>query len=404
MKFMKRVGFVGLLGLAAGLGGTAVAQQSEYQAHWAVTTLMSQTRGVDLQSQIDLSRTSIKRDAVIMYESWLGNFPYAGPHMAEQGDFMQRHLAKIGRDLTQFIPDPNFSGYAIIDYETWFPAWSRLNNVKSDKPEDFRDYDFKDDWEDYMKRARPQILAGLAGDARERVLATTYNDACKRFYLATLNECKRLRPKAKWGFYGFPYREYYVDYVPFAARWKDANTNDLQWMWDAVDVVFPSVYSVKITVDGRQPAAGQPENTPEVNARYMSENVKEAIRVAKGKPVMAFIHFRYHPCVGKDAGKLVTDTVLRQFAEVPKQAGAQGIMIWDAIGSDVALREIRDITLNRFAPMMDRVAVAPQASQPRVAAAPTAKPAAPKATVLPNGQVVVSTAKPAAKVATVPAN
>lgn len=408
MKVSNRVGgrvggrVLGLLAMGAGFAFSSVAsaqqQTGEYQAHWAVGTWLTKTKMVDYQAQIDLSNTTIKRDTVVLYESWLGNFPYAGPHLTEQGNYMQQHLAKVQQDIAKFIPDVNFSGYAVIDYETWYPQWARLMNVKSDKAADFRDHDFKDDWEDHIKRNRPQVIAGLAGEAKERALAASYNQAAQRFYLETLRECKRLRPKAKWGYYGFPYREYYVDYLPYSSVWKQSNA-DMGWLFDAVDVVFPTVYSLFVTVEDREPSRTVQENTPARNAMYIMENTKEAIRVAKGKPVLPFIHFRYHPSVRNFAGQIITDTVIRQMAELPKQAGAQGVMVWDCIESEAQFRELRDVVLNRFAPKIDAVAQAPMAAGSKVAA--NAK-AAPTATKLPNGQVVIGNSKPAKKIANVP--
>ena len=414
MSASKRISVVGLKGMgllglvAAGLATSpaALAQSGgasgEYMAHWAVTTWVNKTRGVDLQAQINLAGTQVKRDTVILYESWLGNFPYAGVHLTDQGDYMARHLTKVAADIARFVPDANFSGYGVIDYETWYPAWSRLANTKSDKAADARDEDFKDDWEDHIKRNRPQVLAGLSGDAYTRALAASYDQAAQRFYLQTLNECKRLRPKAKWGFYGYPYGEYYVSYAPYRDRWKAMNTNEMNWLFDASDALFPHVYSVMVTVEDRQPIRGKQENTPAQNAEYITENVKEAVRVSRGKPVLPFVHFKYHPNVGKELeGKRISDLVIRQMIQLPKLAGATGVMIWDCIESDSHFTLLRDVMAAHVVPMMNQIAVIPQSGAPRAAAAGSSA-AATKATKLPNGQVVVGKSSKKAKIASVP--
>jgi hyaluronoglucosaminidase len=400
IRGLRMAGVLALAGLAA---STALAQSApprEYMAHWGVGTWLSRTRGVDYQAQIDLANTPIKRDVVILYESWLGNFPYAGPHLVDSNAAMQSHLLKVSRDVAAIIPDVNFSGYAVIDYETWFPVWSRLQNTPSSGGPDARDSDFKDDWEDHIKRDRPQVLAGLSGDAYQRALETTFNQAAQRFYLETLRECKRLRPKAKWGFYGFPYGEYYVTYAPYRDRWKNLNSNEMNWMFDAVDALFPHVYSVMHTVEDRQPVRNTPENSPAQNAEYIMENVREAVRVSRGKPVLAFVHFKHHPNAGAQwAGKWVPDTVIRQNLELPKQAGAIGVVIWDFLENEQQFRELRDAVPTKILPVMNAVAVMPPPAAPaRIAGAP----AAPRATKLPNGQVVVGKAKGAPKIANVP--
>jgi hyaluronoglucosaminidase len=406
--WMKGAVLAGALGLSlVGATGTALAQAAggasgEYMGHWAITTWHSKVGGRDLQAQIDVSSFPIKRDTYVLYESWLGLFPYAGVHLTDQGDYMARHIAEVARDVVVIIPDANFSGYGVIDYETWFPVWSRLDNVKSDKPADAKDRDFKDDWEDHMKANRARELAGLSGEAYQQKLASTYNAAAKRFYLETLRECKRLRPKTKWGFYGYPYREYFVDYAPFSSKWKEINSNDTAWLFEAVDVVFPTVYPLFKTVDGRP---GPRQNTLADNAKYITGNVQEAIRVARGKPVMPFVMFKHHPNAGPDeVGKWVSDAVIRQMLELPKQAGAQGVMMWDCIESEKHFTDLRDIMGNRVGPMMRQIAVNPQAPAPaggaQAGAATKAQPV--KATKLPSGQIVVGKSKSKTKVASAP--
>jgi hypothetical protein len=393
----------GILGLvAAGVAGTAVPVASgqsasnssgEYMAHWGVGTWVSRTRGIDYQAQIDLSGTAIKRDTVLFYESWLGNFPHAGVHTIDNPAAMQAHLTKVAADVARIIPDPNFSGYAVIDYETWSPIWSRLHNAPSGAARDARDGDFKDDWKDHIRQNRPQVIAGLSGDALERAFESSYNASAQRFYLDTLRECKRLRPKAKWGFYGYPFREYYVDYLPMSSRWKDINTREMNWLFDSVDVFFPTVYSLFDTVPS-SPNYSRKQNSAAENARYISENVKEAVRVSRGKPVLPFIWFRYHGNAGPNfSGKIVNDTLIRQMLEVPKQAGAQGVVIWEFLESEAQFQEFRSVLTSKVIPQMNALAVNPQAPAQR---APVV------ATRLPNGKVVVGKSTKPTRVANVP--
>lgn len=356
----------------------ALNASNEYMAHWMVTTWTNKVGNRDLQAQIDLTGTSILRDSVLFYESSFGNFPYAGPHLADNPTYMAAHLAKVGRDIAAKIPDPNFAGYVCIDYETWQPNWSRTPNVRSNAAPDFRDFDFKDDWEQHLLLNKPQVLRGLTGAARDRAMEVTYNQASQKFYLDTLREGKRLRPKAKWGFYGFPYGEYYTFLPAYVNKWRNINDNEMGWMFDAVDVIFPHVYSVFVTVEDRLPTPGKYENTPAANAQYIRDNTLEAVRVSRGKPVMPFLYFRYHPNVGREMeGKWVTDLVIRQTLEIPKQAGAKGVMIWDCIESEQQFIDLRRIVATQVAPKMNAIAVLPgsNAAAPRMAVGAASKAA-----------------------------
>jgi hypothetical protein len=160
------------------------------------------------------------------------------------------------------------------------------------------------------------------------------------------------------------------------------------------------VYPLFKTVDGRP---GPRQNNLADNARYITGNVQEAIRMSRGKPVMPFIMFKHHFNAGPDeVGKFVSDAVLRQMLELPKQAGAAGVMMWDCIESEKQFQDLRQVVMNRVGPIMTQVAVVPQAQQQqRTAQGPAAKAQPVRATKLPSGQIVVGKSK-AKKIANAP--
>jgi len=423
--FQRACALLGLAGVAAGAamtslpaaaqsgnqqGGQSQSSSQIYQAHLVVTTWTSRTRGIDYAQQLNVQGTTIGRNAVIFYESAFGHFPYAGPHMTDNAAFMQRHLAKVAADVAAKIPDPNFNGYAVIDYEFWYPTWSRTANNRSNLALDARDTDFKDDWEEHIRATRPQVIAGLSGDAKERALASTYNQAAQKFFLDTLREAKRVRPNAKWGFYGFPSREYYVTLPAFKTRWQAHHDNELGWMFDAVDVLYPSVYQLMKLVEDREPTRNTSENSPAQNAEYILANVRESVRVSRGKPVVPFVHYRYHPNAGRELdGQWVPATSIRQQMTLPKEAGAQGVLVWDCIESEQQFRDLQRLLTQVAAPAVDPIAVLPGANSNSsrlangrsVQPVRAAKPAV-AVTRLPNGQIVVSSSKKPTQVANVP--
>jgi hyaluronoglucosaminidase len=367
-----------------------------------VNTWLARTRMVDYASRVDLSGTTIRRDAQIFYQCDLGNYPYPGMHVADSPEYLRAHLAKFAVDIARRIPDANWSGYAVIDWEEWTPIWSRLWNTPGKSDPLYRDHDFKDDWEEHLNRTRPAVLRGLTGEAKERALANSYNTAAQRFFLESLREAKRLRPNAKWGFYGFPFREYYTFYKPLADRWKLINDTEMGWMFDAVDALFPSTYQIKLTVEDREPTRNTIENSPAQNAQYIADNVREAVRISRGKPVQAFIHFKYHPSMGKPyANQWITATNIRQMLEVPKQAGAQGVMIWDCIESEQHFNDLSRIVQSQVGPQMNAIAVNPSGSGSQLAASP-ARASATTVTRLPGGRIVVSKKPSGSRVASAP--
>lgn len=394
------------LGQGANNNQQTPARSPEYVIHWAVNTWLAKTRMVDYAAQINLAGTPIKRDAVVFYEADGGLYPAGGIQMVDaDAGYMQRHFQRLAQNIAAKIPDPAWNGYACIDYETWHPQWSKAQNVPSNKARDAADFDFKQDWEDHLLANRPAVLRGLTGAARENALKTSYETATHKFFLDTLREAKRLRPNAKWGFYGFPGGEYYTFWNVRADPWKAFNQNEMGWLFDAVDVLFPHVYPVKVTVEDREPRNGQ-ENTPAQNATYIKDNVAEAVRNSRGKPVLAFVHFKYHPSMPAGiAGTWVNDVSIRQQIQLPKEAGAQGVMIWDCIESEQHFRDLSALVLNRVVPKALQVATnAATSGNGGSTAAAGSRPAAGAAVKLPNGQVIISSSssKPAGSQASVP--
>lgn len=110
------------------------------------------------------------------------------------------------------------------------------------------------------------------------------------FMETTLNLCKTLRPKAQWGYYGFPYCYNYrttSGMVPWCHKdtQKENNQYDclynfriflnlkffrIQWLFDASDALYLSLYmSSKVKVNPRRFVLGR-----------MNEAARLAFRVA----------------------------------------------------------------------------------------------------------------------------
>ncbi len=344
-------------------GGGAASKSEEYLAHWCVTTWASKTRGIDLQARIDLSNSTIQRDTVIFYQ-YHGKYPYGGPQLSDNPEWMNQHLAKWRQDVQALIPDPNWTGYAVIDYEEWHPIWERTPNSPSNGAADAHDKDFQTDWEEYLVARKPQVLRGLTGAARVRALKSTYEAAARDYLMRTYREGKRLRPHAKWGFYGLPTREVYVNWAPRVDPWRRMN-DEMAWMWREVDVMMPSIYQLMVVVEDRLPQRNTREFTPAQNAEYYRKNIEESKRLAPGKPVIPFIHFRYHPSLGNLGGRWITELAMRQMIEVPKSAGANGVFIWDCIESEQQFRELNDLVQRKVIGWIDPIAVFPQSGSPQ---------------------------------------
>lgn len=269
----------------------------------------------------------------------IGLYPVAGVHMAASDpSYMERHLAKLREDIEAQVP-PGFAGYLCFDWESWFPVWELTPNVPSSEPADALDQDFRDDWRDYIRARQPELLAGLSAQEQENALRTSYEQAAKDFFLASLLECKRLRPNAKVGFYLLPLItpwNVWMGDMDTIRRWSDER---LQWLWDAADAVFPCVYQ-SYEIDESIPYRASPSTYnqieanrrihPEDNQRVMDAIIDESIRVARGKPVIPLIWSRFSPVDGDcSRARLITRDNLQQMVDTPRNRGCAGLIVWD---------------------------------------------------------------------------
>ncbi|MCC6675895.1 MAG: hypothetical protein IT436_02010 [Phycisphaerales bacterium] len=335
--------------------------------YWCVTTDENELKWrskVDWAQRVDFDGAPIRKDIYIFYGQFLGNYPSHGLHQVIGRGEMEAHLEKVKRDVEARLPAA-FGGPVCIDYENWALQWDRLaNEASKDGGPDAADRDFKDDWREHLA----SVTAGwgeLSPERREQLAKATYDKAAREFFLKTLSVCKATRPRALWGFYDFPGALYGGNEAPAGrigytgeARGIAAERNDqLAWLFDAVDVVFPTVYCPAYTVPAGENAAWKDAtNTIEQNREYTVGNVREAVRLAKGKPVIAFMWPRYQRPGSKYHEQFLNDINLEQAIELPLEAGADGIAIWEAIHYAAEFQPLQEYVRTKLGPAVKRAA------------------------------------------------
>lgn len=101
------------------------------------------------------------------------------------------HLTKMKKDILKKIPDPDFSGLAIIDWEGWRPTWER--NFDSKRIYQSRSVDI-------VQEKHPEwSMEELIEEAKH-----DFERSARVFMESSIKLARRLRPKGLWGFYGFP--------------------------------------------------------------------------------------------------------------------------------------------------------------------------------------------------------
>lgn len=268
------------------------------------------------------------------------------------------HLEQVHRDVDALFPDPDYHGYAVIDWEVWYP-WLILASKSLWVNESLS----------YVREAHPTWPQARI----EQEAVRSWNETATAFMVETLRLCRSLRPRAFWGYYGRPgcYTGLDVASDPPACDASVQVRNDaLHELWAAGSALFPSVY---IGPNRKYPA----ERTP----AFVEGEIGEALRLrAKfgldSLPVVAFTWYdlfngtnesNWRPM--RNATDLSTEFV------TPRRAGADGIIVWGA-GEDASTAE-RCRTMTQFVndtlgPVLRSVAT--NDSEPLQAAAPASAP------------------------------
>jgi len=247
-----------------------------------------------------------------------GNYPPDGPHLiADDPNFYTAHQIQFTADLVSTIPDVNFKGMIVLDYEHWWPCWEWTDTAVQQR------------WDTYIRTKRPELLAGKPSGEWPGIIQTEFKKEVRKFYEFTINLAKTLRPKSKVSVYGLPLRSYWIfnsvpQYGFDLAGYRQLHEQQLGWYFDLVDVICPSIYPV---YKSGTPAGGQIHD-PAENEAYILGMVSESVRNSRGKPVYPFFTFKYHVSSGF-YNQYLNAINLRQGLEIPRQAGATGVAIWD---------------------------------------------------------------------------
>ena len=138
------------------------------------------------------------------------------------------HLEQLTEDVQAAIPNKNFQGLGVLDFEAWRPLfkhnfdWLKIYQKAS---------------EDLVKKQHP---SWTNNSQIEQEAEKQFNTAAREFFESTLNTVKELRPGGRWGYYGFP--RCYGKHGNFCAPGSQEDNDLLQWLWNASSVLYPRIY------------------------------------------------------------------------------------------------------------------------------------------------------------------
>ncbi|XP_055318699.1 hyaluronidase Tab y 2.0101-like [Sitodiplosis mosellana] len=221
----------------------------------------------------------------------------------QQGN-LNEHLQVFQKHVNELVPNSNNDGLAIIDFESWRPVYRQ--NFGTLQP--YRDLS------EQIERKRHPLMPNKRIEAEA---TRNFEKAGRTFIESSIDLARKMRPRAKWGYYGLPYcfnsKGTSIEDCP---REVKEENNRTQWIYDASDVIYPSVYMTE-------------QILPNDRARMVRGRVKESIRLARRsrnpqKP-RVIAYFRY---VFTDTKKYLNQKDTYEALNTVKSIGGDGVVLW----------------------------------------------------------------------------
>lgn len=224
-----------------------------------------------------------------------------------QNSSLEEHLRAASDDIRLFIPNPDFQGLAVVDWESWRPVWERNWDSKQVY------------WEGSKALVRSKHPDWNPAQV-ETAARIEFEKAAREFMEETLKLGRDEKPNGLWGFYGFPncYNYYkstnYTGECPPADRKRN---DELFWLWNVSSALYPDIY-----------LSLQLRDLDEEVLLYVNHRIKEAMRAAsqatpQNPPVFPYARIVYTYSLNFLSQEHLVYTVGESAA-----LGSAGVVLW----------------------------------------------------------------------------
>uniref|UniRef100_A0AB38ZE73 Hyaluronidase n=1 Tax=Ectomocoris sp. TaxID=3104572 RepID=A0AB38ZE73_9HEMI len=314
----KLVALVGLINILTVVEQVAT-QKNDFIVYWNVPTFQCRSYGYNFTQLNHFGITQNSGDKfrgesiTILYDP--GYYPAIidgkdrNGGLPQEGN-LEKHLTMFKKDVLKAIPDPDFNGVGIIDFEHWRPI-------------------FRENWASldiYRRRTREMVKIKypyLDRSAVEKMATQIFEKSSFPFMNETLALAIRLRPNAMWGYYAFPYcfnfspKNLKKECTPEVKVDNDKST----WMYKTGTAVYPSVYL-------QQKVLNEAKRAKLIQYRTLEGN-RIAEMAAQKLKQYTYIYFKY-----TDTGEYLSKGDMKSSILEPMNAGSNGVIIWGS-SSDV---------------------------------------------------------------------
>eukprot|EP01084_Bolivina_argentea_P317260 550057_1 len=168
-----------------------------------------------------------------------------------QAGNLSLHLQTIKETLPDWIPDPNWSGNAVLDFEAYSTIWDyNTHNTNAY----YHWIGYQNISIELVKQQHPDWKneTQIISEAKSQ-----FESAATIFFVETLKLCKSIRPNAKWGYYGLPMSyespcinvkednsSYYLcgySSPIYGAQFRNYSDQQIP-IFEHSDILYPSIY------------------------------------------------------------------------------------------------------------------------------------------------------------------
>lgn len=249
----------------------------------------------------------------IFYSDKLGLYPrYSNQGMpinggVPQNSSLEEHLRAASDDIRLFIPNPDFQGLAVVDWESWRPVWERNWDAKHIYWEGSRALV----WSKHPDWSPAQV---------ETAARIEFEKAGRQFMEETVVLGRDEKPNGLWGFYGFPncYNYYKsTNYTGECPPTERKRNDELFWLWNVSSALFPDIY-----------LSLQLRDLDKEVQLYVHHRIQEAMRAAsqatpQNPPVFSYARIVYTYSLNFLSEDHLVYTIGESAA-----LGAAGVVLW----------------------------------------------------------------------------
>lgn len=165
-----------------------------------------------------------------------GKLQYQNGGLPQNGS-LELHLRQLEFDIDRLIPNKTFDGLAVIDFECWRPTFRQnFGDLKI-----YKDLTLLQVNKKHPTWTRDQV------EAQAKII---FENSAVNFINRTILRARKLRPKAKIGFYGFPHcfnRYRILSQLERCPDQVENENNKLLFMYS--NTIYPSLYITKNQTD-----------------------------------------------------------------------------------------------------------------------------------------------------------